>query len=286
MVQRRRSGRPLRAVAGAEVKCRTSFLLQDFQVQCKVGGEWVTCAQVTDNEDWAIDCPFEKPVETETVRLFVTRESHQDKDRVIADVGEFVPYGTGGKRLIAPPYMIEAHIRDKRWARALHSDGLLLRSPVARLGLAGAEVLASFADPLQPADELPLCTRSKFGKGAAYLLAVPEGALGQEPDVWEALLRTFVGMPAARHSGDENVLAFLRQGQGRYLLSIVDTAPTDPPDRAKEVIVRLNSRALGPIKSVSLAPDGGSLETKTRDAWVQFVAPMDPMANILLRTPR
>lgn len=272
-----------RTVAGAEVKCRPSFLLKDFQVQCKVGGEWVTCAQVTDNEDWAIDCPFEKPVETETVRLFVTRENHQDKDRVIADVGEFMPYGADGTRLIAPPYMIEGRIGDEAWAKAFHSDRLVLRSPAVRIRPAGAKVLASFPDPLQPTDELPLGTRSKLGKGAAYLLAVPEGALGPEPDVWEPLLRTLVGMPAVRHSGDETVVAFLRKGEGRYLLSMVDTAPTDSADRAKEVIVRLNGRALGPIKNVSLASDGGSLEAKTRGGWVQFVVPMDPMANVLLR---
>jgi hypothetical protein len=286
-------------VGGAEVKCRPGFLLKDFQVQCTVGGEWVTCAHVTDNTDWIIDCPFEKPVETDLVRLYVTREHHQDKDRVIADVGEFMPYGRDGKRLITPPYLLEARIRDEPWAKALHSDRLPLRSPAVRVEPAEgtvklfvypelprpeAQVLAAFPDPLAPSREVPLCTRSVFGKGTAYLLTVPEGALGEEPHIWEALLRTFVGMPAVRHSGDENVLAFLRKGKGRYVLSIVDTAPVDSADRAKEVIVRLNSGALGPVKSVSLAPDGGSVETKTRDEWLQFTAPMDPMANILLRT--
>ncbi len=286
-------------VGGAEVKCRPGFLLKDFQVQCTVGGQWVTCAQVTDNEDWAIDCPFEKPVETDLVRLFVSREHHQDKDRVIADVGEFVPYGKDGQRLIAPPYLIEARIRHEPWAKALHSDRLALRSPAVRVEPAEAgielfvypevrrptaEVLAAFSDPLAPKRAVPFCTRSTFGQGTVYLLTVPEGAFGTESEAWEPLLRTFVGMPAVRHSGDENVLAFLRKGKGRYLLSIVDTAPLDSADRAKEVIVRLNTGALGPVKSVSLPPDEASLETKTRDEWLQFTAPMDPMANILLRT--
>jgi len=286
-----------RTVAGAEVKCRPGFLLQDFQVQGKVNGDWVTAAQVTGNEEWAIDCPFEKPLETEALRLFVTRESHGGEDRVIADVGEFAPYDGSGQHLIRPPYLIEGRITEKTWATANRADRLVLRSPAARvrpekpgvelfvypeLPTPQAEVLASFPDPLSPSEAVPLCTRSKPGKGTAYLFAVPEGALGEEPEAWEAILRTFVGMPFLRHSGDENVVAFLRKMDGPYLVNVVDTAPSDSEERAKEVIVRVNTKAIGPIKSAVLVEDETPLEVRSKEGWSQFTAPLAPLASVVL----
>lgn len=276
-----------RTVARADVACRPGFLLRDFEVQYRAGEEWRTAAaKVTDNQEWTIRCDFDKAVETGAVRLFVKREEINGVDRVIADVGEFTPYDDRGRPIIVPPFLIAARITDPAWAKANHADRMVLRSPAVRIRPASAQVLASFPSPTAGEGELPFCTQSKLGKGRAYLFAVPEGSLGEESYAWESLLRTFVGLPAIRHSGDESVLAFLSRGRDRYLLHIVDAAPTDSAERAKEVIVRVNTRALGGIGSATLAPGDTALEISQHAEWVQFRAPLDPMASILLRRAR
>jgi len=281
-----------RTVARAVVKCRPGFLLTDFEVQCQAGDQWPTAAKVTGNEDSAVDCPFERPAETGAVRLFITKEMLNGADRQIADVGEVTLYDATGRPLIVPPYLIAAQIKDAAWAKANRSSRLMLRSPAVKLRTEKAQVLASFSDPLG-GGELPFCTLGKAGKGRAYLLTVPEAALGTEPEDWEALLRCFVGMPSLRHSGDGGVFAFLSRGRAQCLLQLVDTAPTDTPDRAKEVIVRANTRALGPIGAALLVPGDTALAVAPRGEWVQFTAPLKsagagqpPRASILLRKAR
>jgi len=275
-----------RTIGGADVACRPGFLLKDFEVQYRAGGEWRTAATVADNQEWTIRCDFGNAVETDAVRLFVKREEMNGADRVIADVGEFTPYDDKGRPIIVPPFLIAARITDPVWAKANHSDRMVLRSPAVRIRPVSAKPLASFPSPTTGEGELPLCTQSKLGKGRAYLLAVPEGSLGEESYTWESLLRTFVGMPAIRHSGDESVFAFLSRGRDRYLLHIVDTAPTDSAERAREAIVRVNTRALGGIGSATLVPGDTALQISKHEEWVQLTVPLNPMASILLRKGR
>jgi len=273
-----------RTIGRADVTCRPGFLLQDFEVRCQVGNDWVTAAKVVNNEEpVTIRCPFEKPVVATAVRLHITKESLGGKDRQIADVGEITLYDGTGRQLLAPPYRLDVRISDAGWAKANRSAQMALRSPALRLRPDGAKALAAFGDPLGKGGELPFCTRHDFGQGRAYLFAVPEARLGAEPEVWETLLRTFVGLPAVRHSGDEDVVATLWRGDGRYVLHLVDTLANPPASRAKEVIVRLNLQALGPIQSASLLPDGKALDLKRQGDWLQVTAPMSPMASVLLK---
>ena len=284
-------GKP-RTVARAEVMLRPGFLLQDFQIQCLVDDEWVVAAEVTDNAEWTVDCPFEEPITTSAVRCFCRRESNGGENRVIADVGEVTLFDEHDRRLIAPPYLIEGQIQDKALAKAYRSDRMTLKSPAVRITPEAVltdpprvAIMAYFEDPLKEG-QVALCASNKLGKGSAYLFTVPEAALGFANEVWEPLLRLFVGMPSVRHSGDDSVVARLRRGKGRSVLHIVDTAPTEDAARAREVIVRLNTQALGPAKSVTLLPDGEKLETRASDGRVQFTAPMDPMASVLIRGKR
>jgi hypothetical protein len=274
-----------RVSGAAQVSCRPAFLLKDFSVQARVGDEWETLATVTDNKDWVVDCPFDRPVEAQSFRLFITREELNGENRVIADVGEFTLLDEKGVRLIAPPYLIEGRIVDKSWAQSNRSERLGLRSPALRLKPTTAKVIATFADPLS-GETLPLCTVNRVGKGRAYLFAVPEAAFGYAPETWEALLRALVGMPLVRHSGDEQVLAFLRRGTGRAILHVVDTAPVESPERAREVIVRVDTKALGKVKAVKALPEGTAIETRRRDGWVQFGLPIAPMGTALLELAR
>jgi len=275
-----------RTVARADVQCRPGFMLRDFEIRCQVDGQWITAAKVTGNQREAIECSFDRPVAATAVRVFITKETIRDKDRQIADVAEVTLYDDAGRRLMSPPYMIDARITDPTWAKANRTSRVAMRSPAVRLRLDGASVLASFPDPLTAGRELPFCVRNRLGKGRAYLFAVPEARLGAEPDTWETLLRTFVGMPALRHSGDEDVRAFLSRGKDGHLLHVVDTCPTKSRDRAKEVIVRINTRALGVVRSAQSLPNATDLTLRSRDDWVQFVTPMDPMASVLLRAKR
>jgi hypothetical protein len=274
-----------RTAASAQVSCRPGFLLRDFEVQTKAGEDWQALATVTDNKEWVIDCPFDTPVESAAFRLLVKREEINGENRVIADVGEFTLLDEKGARLIAPPYLIEGRILDEAWAKANRSDRLLLRSPAVRIKPTTAKVLATFPDPLT-GEPLPLCTVNRVGKGRAYLFAVPDGAFGDAPEMWEPLLRAFVGEPVIRHSGDEGVMAFLRRGRGRAILHVLDTKPVEGPERAKEVIVRAQTRAFGEIRAVKLLPDQAPLETRVREGWVQFTVPMDPMGTVLLELGR
>jgi len=277
-------GKP-RTAGSAQVSCRPAFLLKDFDVQAKVGEEWQTLAGVKDNKEWVIDCPFAQPIEAQSFRLFITREELNGENRVIADVGEFTLLDEKGGRLIPPPYLIEGRISDKAWAEANRSDRLVLRSPAVRLKPTKAKVIATFPDPLT-GDPLPLCTVNKVGKGHAYLFAVPEAAFGYAPETWEALFRTFVGMPMVRHSGDENVVAFLRRGKGKAILHVIDTAPVETPERAKEVIVRADTKALGRAKAVKTLPEGTAVRTSLREAWVQFTLPIGPMGTVMMELAR
>jgi len=271
------------SVARALVQCRPGFLLQDLDLQCQVNAEWVTAAEVRNNEGWSMDCPFAQPLQADAVRVVVSRESLNGEDRQIADVGEVTLFDEVGRRLIAPPYLVEVEIEDVAWSAANRADRLVLRCPAVRLRPAGAQVLATFADPLS-GERLPFCTRQQCGQGRAYLLAAPEGALGTEPESWEPLLRAFLGMPTVRHSGDEAVVACVRRRGDRWLVQVVDTQPPDTPDRAHEVIVRINQRATGKVREVLSAPEGTPLATKGQDEWLQFTAPMAPLASVLLRT--
>jgi hypothetical protein len=274
-----------RRAASAQVSCRPAFLLKDFEVQAKVGEGWKTLASVKDNKEWVIDCPFAEPVEAQSFRLFLTREELNGENRVIADVGEFTLLDEKGARLIAPPYLIEGRILDKPWAQANRSERLVLRSPAVRLKPTKAQVIATFPDPLT-GEPLPLCTVNKVGKGRVYQFAVPEAALGYAPETWEALLRTFVGMPMIRHSGDENVVAFLRRGRGKAILHVIDTAPVESEERAKDVIVRADTKALGKVKAVKALPEGTALITTVREGWVQFTMPIAPMGTVLMELGR
>jgi hypothetical protein len=161
----------------------------------------------------------------------------------------------------------------------------VLRSPAVRLKPTKAQVIATFPDPLT-GEPLPLCTVNKVGKGRAYQFAVPEAALGYAPETWEALLRTFVGMPMIRHSGDENVVAFLRRGRGKAILHVIDTAPVESEERAKDVIVRADTKALGKVKAVKALPEGTALITTVREGWVQFTMPIAPMGTVLMELGR
>lgn len=272
-----------RRAAAAQVSCRPGFLLKDFEVQAKRGEEWQTLAAVADNKDWVIDCPFAAPVESATFRLFITREELNGENRVIADVGEFTLLDERGARLIPPPYLVDAHIADKTWGRANRSNRLLLRSPAVRIEPRTAKPLATFPDPVSGAP-VPLCTLNRVGKGRAYLLAVPEAAFGYAPETWDALLRPFIGPPAIRHSGDEKVIAYLRQAGGRAILHVIDTAPAETADRAKEAIVRLDLSRVGRVKTVRILPARTPLPTHIRQRWMQFTMPIDPMGSVLLET--
>jgi len=274
-----------RTAAGAQVSCRPGFLLKDFEVQAKAGDEWKTCATVSDNNEWVIDCPFEQPAEAQSFRLFIKREELNGADRVIADVGEFTLLDEKGARLIAPPYLIEGRILDRAWTQANRSERLVLRSPAVRVKPTTAKVLATFPDPLS-GEPLPLCTVNRVGKGRAYLFAVPEAALGYAPETWEALLRSFIGLPMIRHSGDENVIAFLRRGKGKAILHVIDTAPVEGPERAKEVIVRADTKALGKVKAVRALPEGTPIEMRVREGWVQFTMPLNPMGTVVMELAR
>jgi len=274
-----------RTAASAQVSCRPAFLLKDLEVQAKVGDEWQTLASVKDNKEWVIDCPFAQPVEAQSFRLFITREELNNENRVIADVGEFTLLDERGARLIPPPYLVEGRISDKAWAEANRSERLVLRSPAVRIRPTKAKVLATFPDPLS-GEPLPLCALNRFGKGRACLFAVPEAALGFAPETWETLFRTFVGMPMIRHSGDENVVAFLRRGKGKAILHVVDTAPVESAERAQEVIVRADTKALGKVKAVKLLPDQTPVETRVREGWVQFTMPLGPMGTVLMELGR
>jgi len=270
-----------RTAAGAQVSCRPGFLLKDLEVQAKVGEEWQTLASVADNTGWDIDCPFEGPVEAQSFRLLITREELNGENRVIADVGEFTLLDDRGSRLIPPPYLIEGRLLDEAWARANRSDRLLLRSPAVRLKPTTAKVLATFPDPLT-GEPLPLCTINKVGEGRAYLFAIPEAAFGYAPETWEALLRPLIGLPMVRHSGDENVLAFLRRGKGRAILHLVDAAPVESDERAREAFVRVDTQALGKVKAARLLPEDRPIETRPGQGFAQFTMPVNPMGTVLL----
>jgi len=274
-----------RVAASAHVSCRPGFLLKDLEVQARVGEEWQTLASVSDNGEWEIDCRFAQPVEAQSFRLFITREELNGENRVIADVGEFTLLDEKGARLIAPPYLIEGRLLDEAWAKANRSERLVLRSPAVRIEPGTAKVLATFPEPLT-GETLPLCTMNRVGKGRAYLFAVPEGAFGYAPETWEALLRPLIGLPMVRHSGDESVHAFLRRGKGKAVLHLLDTAPVEGEERARAIIVRVDTKTLGKVRAVKALPEGTPIETRLSEGWAQFTVPVGPLGTVLMELAR
>ncbi|MGQ9733186.1 MAG: hypothetical protein ACUVX8_18165, partial [Candidatus Zipacnadales bacterium] len=182
-------------------------------------------------------------------------------------------------------YHLEVHSKTPEWRKAIRSDSLVLRSPVIHIEPLQAQVLATFATSVEGEEEWPFCIRNRFGKGTAYLFAIPAGGLGEDPHLWEAILRAGVGRPIVRHSGDENVLVFLHQGKRHSLLHLCDMN-AGAEGRAKEIIVRVNTKLLGSVNSVQVVPEGPELATKISDVEVQVVAPLDPHVTLLLKHGR
>ncbi len=271
-----------RQVAGVDVTCRPGFMLRDFDVQAPQGDGWVTLAAVRGNEKNRIACSFEKAVETKSLRVLVLKEMLNEKDRQIADIAEVEPRDAAGRKLIVPAFLLEARIADDAWAAAAKSRRLSLRSPALRLQPTTARPLAFFADPRGA--ELPLCAVNTVGEGRAILFAVPEAALLSMPEVWGALLRTFVGLPTVRHSGDEDFrLELARTGQG-FLLRVTDQN-TERAAKAKErrVYLKLNCARLGVPASARLVPSGTDLPVNARREWTQISLPMPHSATLEIR---
>jgi len=270
-----------RTIARVDVTCRSSnFMLVDFDIQTLRGDKWETLASVRGNDEVKVSCVLDKPVQVGNLRILVKKESLNGNDRIIADIGEVEPYDPEGGKIIPVPYSIEARITDKAWAKLNRSPRLVFCSPAVRIKPDSARPIAVF----QGADgsEMPLCTVNDVGKGKAYLFAVPEATLCAEAEQWEVLLRSFVGMPAVRHSGDEKFLVELAKADGRRLVRITDRdAERAAQAKDRKIFVRVNCKVLGPVSSVELLP-GGELKTKARGDWVQFRLPLQATATVRL----
>lgn len=279
-------------ISRVDVVNRHGFMLKDFDVQFRRGQEWVTITAVRNNENQRVTCLFEQPIEIKSLRLLVLKEMVGDKDRQIADVGEIEPYDSAGRKIFAPPYLIEACIREDSWIKHYRSPRLRVRSPVLRIQPISAKPIATFADPAGHADlpgrvgdgaELPLCVVNSVGKGRAYLFAIPEAVFFAEPQLFDALLRAFVGMPFVRHSGDEKIALALARTETGYLLRVTDT-DAERAARAKDrrIHIKLNIAMLGPIPSATLVSTGTPLSLTIRNEWAQFSLPLAESAVVRL----
>ncbi len=166
----------------------------------------------------------------------------------------------------------------------LGEERVSVSGPVLHLRPGAAQTLM-WANDMRAGD-MPFVTRSTEGAGKAYLVASPEWALTDKPEILDALWTEALGDPAFRITmNSDRYTVRVRRQKGRHILHVIDVpkAVEGPMRRYRPLYTKLaiNARHL-PFQKASLVPGDRELTVTAEGSWKVLEVFPDPELTIVL----
>ena len=254
------------------------YLLRDFEVLTWNGAGWDLARHYEGNEERIVECLLDPPRTTLGVRVLVHAETLLGQERHLADIEELELIAPDGRVLSqAHPYTLPIQFADWRLVTSMSDHAVA--GPAVAAEAAGAEVLATFSDPLTR-EPRPLITVSEVGRGRAVWIAT--GTAGALRSTWfRLLLHTEAGDPTVWQIGGAGRYRVIpRRVEGGLLIGVVDAQPDQPVGEAH---LRVDPAASGLKGELVQVADAASVTVGREGQALTLTVRADPAAVFVIK---
>lgn len=260
------------------------YVLRDFQVLFWTGDGWQQVKLFGNNRGQAAEVTLDPPQKTRAVRILVTKAflgpyGWRSTDRMAADIKEVELFAPDGTLLTTQkPDALQTAIAGEELKKRLPGESPLT-GPALIVEPRGAEVLATFADPVG-GEARPLVTRHQFGAGTAYWVAVSEGFIPDGSPWWPALASLAAGSPGVTWDNPARHRVILRRSGDALLICASDAQVGLAPEPLR---LRLHLQRLGLRGEVEEWADGKAARVQKIGEDLELEITPDPAVTLLVR---